>query len=275
MIGSVVSCRRTSYKPSCLYIIATYQHPQQAYISFHPTARMCAQDHTSVNRMRQTYDNGRLATSTRRPALTRMPKTACLATAGRFSRTRPTVSAYVAAPVVSQPTQTSPSCNTTLCNQLAMSSPCARPVLAVSNDLACQHRRCHALVQGRLIPFCLRCGDAKERNESLAVASSQSAPTLSNQLTMPSRDVRPALVVVNHPMCQHRRSHAHAQGRWISICLRCSDDEKIENPLAVASSQDADANTTIAASALPMLHTMQGFPFDLRRSQPEASRLME
>jgi len=234
---------------------------------------MCAQDHTSVNRMRQTCDSGRLATSTRRPALTRMPKTACLATAGRFSRTLPTVSAHVAAPVVLQPTQTSPSCNTTLCNQLTTPSPDARPVLAVNNDPSCQHRRSHALVQGRLIPFCLRCGNAKAKDEPPAVASGQNAPALSNQLTTPSRDVRPALVVVNDPGCQHRRSHALAQERWISICLRCDDEKKIENPPAVASSQKAYANTTIAASAVPMLHTMQGFPFDLRRSRVEASRL--
>jgi len=236
---------------------------------------MCAQDHTSVNRMRQTYDSGRLATSTRRPALTRMPKTACLATAGRFSRTLPTVPAHVAAPVVSQPTQTSPSCNTTLCNQLTTPSLDARPVLAVSNNPSGQHRRSHALVQGRLVPFCLRCGDSKNRDESPAVAPSQNAPALSNQLTMSSRDVRPALAVVNHPMCQHQRSHTHAQGRWISICLRCSDENRIENSAAFASSQDADAKATIAVSALHMLHTVQGFPFDLRCSRVEASRLME
>lgn len=204
-----------------------------------------------------------------------MPKTACLATAGHFSRTLPTVSARVAAPVASQPTQTSPSCNTTPYNQLTTPSLDVRHVLAVSNDPTCQHRRSHALVQGRLIPFCLRCGDAKERDVSTAVASSQNAPALSNQLTVPSRDMRPALVVVNHPRCQHQRSHALAQGRWISICLRCEDEEKIENPAAVAPGQDAYARSTTAVRALPMLHTMQGFPFDLRRSQVEASRLME
>lgn len=226
---------------------------------------MCAQDRTSINRVRQTYEGALLSTSTRRPALTRLPKTTCLATAGRFCRTLPTVSAQVAAPVVSPPTQTSPSCNTTLRNQLTTPSPDARPVLAVSNDLTFQHRRSHALVQGRLVPFCLRCGDAKERDESPAVAASQNAPALSNQLSTPSLDARPALVVVNDPNCQHRRSHAHAQGRWISTCLRCGDDREIKNPSASSS----------RVGALPMLHTMQGFPFDLRRSQVEASRLME
>lgn len=230
-----------------------------------PQLRMCAQDHTSVNRMHQTYGGGRLATSTRRPALTRMPKTACLATAGRFSRTLPTVSAHVAAPVVSQSTQTSSSSNATLCDQPTTPSLEVRPALAVSNDPTCQHRRSHAFVQGRLIPFCLRCGDAKGIDESPAVASSQNAPALSTQLTTPSRDVRPALVVVNDPRCQHRRSHAHAQGRWISICLRCGDENKIEHSAA----------SSPRVGALSMMHTMQGFPFDLRRSQVEASRLME
>lgn len=226
---------------------------------------MCAQDHTSINYMHQTHEGSLLATSTRKPALTRMPKTACLATAGRFSRTLPTVSAHNAAPVVSQPTQTSPTSNTTLRNQFTTPSPEARPVLAVSNDPTCQHRRSHAIVQGRLIPFCLRCGDVKGREESPAGASSQNVHALSNQLTRPSRDVRPALVVANDPRCQHRRSHAHAQGRWISICLRCGDGNKIEN----------SASSSSRVGALPMLHTMQGSSFDLRRSQVEASRLME
>lgn len=226
---------------------------------------MCAQDHTSINYMHLTHEGSLLATSTRTPALTSMPKTACLATAGRFSRTLPTVSAHNVAPVVSQSTQTSPSSNTTLRNQFTTPFLEARPVLAVSNDPTCQHQRSHAIVQGRLIPFCLRCGDATGRDESPAGASSQNVHALSNQLTRPSRDVGPALVVVNDPRCQHRRSHAHAQGRWISICLRCGDENKIEN----------SASSSSRVGALPILHTMQGFPFDLRRSQVEAGRLME
>ena len=224
---------------------------------------MCAQDHSDARYMFPTHAGDHLATPTRRSVLTRMPKISCLASAGSFTRTLPTVLP------VPRPHPTSPSCNTTLSNQLVTPSLDARPVLAVSNDPTSQHRRSHALVQGRWIPFCLRCGDSKERDEPPAFASRQSAPTLCNQLTTPSPDARPKLVVSNDPACEHRRSHAFVQGRWIPFCLSCGDDK------VIASSQNTDANPMNAMSALPMLHTMQGFPFDLRRSRVEASRLME
>ena len=230
---------------------------------------MCAQDHSDARHMFPTHAGNHLATPTRRSVLTRMPKIACLASAGSFTRSLPTVSA------VRPPTLTSPCCNTTLSNQLV--TPCldARPVLAVSNDPTSQHRRSHALVQGRWIPFCLRCGNAKERDEPPAVPSSPNAPILCNQLTTPSPDARPKLAVSNDPACKHRRSHAFVQGRWIPFCLSCGDDKKRGNTPAIASSQGTDANPTIAVGALPVLHTMQGFPFDLRRSRVEAGRLME
>ena len=216
---------------------------------------MCAQDRTNARRMSEPHEGDQLATPALKPVLTRKPKIACLATAGHFTRTLPAVSAHVAAPVVSQPTKTSQIRDSTVRNQLTMPSPDARLVLAISNDSTCQHRRSHAIVQGRLVPFCLRCGDSRDKDNPLVVPSGQNAPRLCSQLITPSQDVRPALVVVNDPSCQHRRSNAFAQGRWISICLKCRDDKKM--------------------SALPMLHTMQGFPFDLRRSQAEASRLMK
>lgn len=230
---------------------------------------MCAQDHSNAHYMFSNHARDRLATPTRRSVLTRMPKIAYLASGGSFTRTLPTVS------VVRSPTQTSPSCNTTLCNQLATLSLDARPVLAVSNDPTAQHRRSHALVQGRWISFCLKCGDAKERDEPPAIAPNQNAPTLCTQLTTPSPDARPKLAVSNDPACKHRRSHAFVQGRWIPFCLSCGDGKEGGNTIAIASNQSTDANPTIAVSALPVLHTMQGFPLDLRRSRVEAGRLME
>lgn len=230
---------------------------------------MCAQDHSDAHYVFPTHARDRHATPIRRSVLTRMPKIACLASAGSFTRTLPTISP------VPRPPQTSPSSNTTLCNQLVTPSLDARPVLAVSNGPTAQHRRSHALVQGRWIPFCLRCGDAKEKDEPPAVAPSQNAPTLCTQLTTPSPDMRHKLAVSNDPTCQHRRSHAFVQGHWIPFCLSCGDDKNGGNTPAIASSQNTDASPTNAGSALPMLHTMQGFPFDLRRSRVEASRLME
>jgi hypothetical protein len=172
---------------------------------------MCAQDRSHSHRVCQTHGGDHLASSTRKPALTRMPKIAGLATAVRFTRTLPTVSARVPSHTVSRPTQTVPAHNTTLCIQL---------------------------------------------------------PT-------PSLNPRPALSVSNDPTCQHRRSHAFVQGRWIPFCLSCSDDKKTDDSPTVTSSQDLKVKTTITIGAFPVLQTMQGFPFDLRRSRVEACRLME
>jgi len=155
--------------------------------------------------MCQNHDSDRLATPIRRPVLTRMPKIACLATAVRFTRTLPTVSAHVP---VSRSTQTPPDCD--------------------------------------------------------------------YQVTTPFPVAKPALAASDSPLCLHRCSHAFVQGHWIPVCLRCGDPEKSEGQLAVASPSDnnASVSTTIAVGARPVLYTMQGFPFDLRRSGVEASRLM-
>jgi hypothetical protein len=172
---------------------------------------MCAQDRSNSHLMFSTHQSAHLAPPTHKPALTRMPKIACLATAARFTRTLSPVSAHIPGHAVSQPTQTVPAHNTTLCIQLPTPSLNLRPALSVSNDPACRHRRSHAFVQGRWIPFCLSCGDNKKRDESPAVASSG----------------------------------------------------------------DVKVKTTVAVGARPVLQTMHGFPFDLRRSRVEAGRLTE
>lgn len=218
--------------------------------------------------MCHTHEYGLLATPIRKPTLTRMPKIAHLATAVRFTRTLPTVSARMVGRAVSRPTQTAPDHKTALCNQHAAPSPDAKPALTVANNPTCQHRRSHAFVQGRWLPFCLKHDDAKRRDDLPAI-------TLSPNLYAKTMAARPTLVVSDDPTCEHLRSHAVVQGRWSPVCVRCGYSEKRGMPSAVASSQKADAKTTIAVGARPVLQTMQGFPFDLRRSRVEAGRLME
>jgi len=233
---------------------------------------MCAQDRSNSHLMFHTHQNAHLTSPTRKPALTRMPKSACLATAVRFTRTLPTVSARVPSHTVSQPTQAPSVRNTVFCNQHTATSLKARPALAVSNDPTCQHRRSHAFVQGRWIPFCLRCGDSQTQpTQTQPVCNT----TLCIQIATPSLNPRPALSVSNDPTCRHRRSHAFVQGRWIPFCLSCGDDKKTKDPLAVACASSVDAKTRIAVGARSVLETMHGFPYDLRRSPVEAGRLME
>lgn len=172
---------------------------------------MCAQDRSHSPCTCHIHGGSHLATSTHKPALSRMPKIACLATAVCFTRALTTVSARIPSHAVSQPAHTLPVYKITLCNQPTTSSVDFRPALAVSND----------------------------------------------------------------PTCRHRRSHAFVKGRWIPFCLRCGHDKKTDDSPAVVSSLNVDAKTIVAASSQAVLQTMQGFPFDLRRSRVEAGRLTE
>jgi len=135
----------------------------------------------------------------RKPTLTRMPKIECLNTTCRIVRPLPTVSL---------PTQTSPSHEVTGHPQPTRPTLDARSASATSNSPL-------NIVQGRFIPFCVRCGDP---NKSGGVPSSASG---------------------------------------------------------LNAGLSTNADTTIAVGAQPLLCTMQGFPFDMRRSRVEASRLTE
>lgn len=233
---------------------------------------MCSQHRSTSHHTLRTDEFSQPATPTSMPVLARKPKIACLATAVRFARTLPTVSARVDGQAVSQTTQTSPNCNTTLCSQLTTPSPDARPALAVSNNPTCQHRRTHAFVQGRWIPVCVRSGDP-ETQPTQTPPGRETA--LCDQLTTSSLKARPALAVSDDPTCRHRHSHAVVQGRLIPFCLRCGDLNEIDNSPAHLPSSSMCAMKTIAVGARPILQTMQGFPFDLRRSRVEAGRLMK
>jgi hypothetical protein len=233
---------------------------------------MCSQDRSTSHRTLQTHEFSQPATPTSKPVLARKPKIACLATAVRFARTLPTVSARLEGQAVSQTAKTSPNCNITLCNQLTAPSPDARPALAVSNNPTCQHRRSHAFRQGRWILYCLRSGDP-ETQPTQKPPGRETA--LSDQLTTPSLNARPAPAVGNDPTCRHCRSHAVVQGRLIPFCVRCGDPNEIDDPPAPLPSSITCAKKTTAIGARPVLQTMQGFPFDLRRSRVEAGKLME
>lgn len=234
--------------------------------------KMCSQDRSPSHRTPQTHEFNQPATPTSRPVLARKRKIACLATAVLSARTLPTVSARLEGQAVSRTTQTSPKCDTTLCSQLTTPSPDAGPALAVSNNPTCQHRRTHAFVQGRWIPVCVRSGDP-ETQPTQTPPGRETA--LCNQLTTPHLNARPALAVGNDPTCQHRRSHAVVQGRLIPFCLRSGDPNERDTSPAPLPSSSTCAEKTIAVGARPVLQTMQGFPFDLRRSRVEAGRLME
>jgi hypothetical protein len=72
----------------------------------------------------------------------------------------------------------------------------------------------------------------------------------------------------------HRRTHAITFGKLIPVVFRSrrsgsfGADDKVP-----ASQQNTFTIATMAAGARPMLHTVQGFPFDMRRSRVEAGRV--
>lgn len=73
-----------------------------------------------------------------------------------------------------------------------------------------------------------------------------------------------------------RRKHVMVGGQLYSGLSSPLDDETpTEQSQHPQTSAPSYPSTTIAAGARPLLQTCQGFPFDLRRSRPEAIRLMD
>jgi hypothetical protein len=65
------------------------------------------------------------------------------------------------------------------------------------------------------------------------------------------------------------------RGRAIAVCLDCSDHKASFHASSRTTDQTFHEDAKIAVGARPLLHTMQGFPFDLRCSGVEASRTLK
>lgn len=272
-----------------------------------------------------------------------MPKIACLATAGHFTRSLPTVSARMSGQSVSPSTQTSSSVlslahvhedgrlsSPTL--PLGESAPLIPSCLSTVNSKrpwiehirgAFHETRQRQPEQPKSLSDTAECGSVREAPlrsetttdlkssynralEQLASLSEvhheldwrtpnqtsdfnrqrqvpQARPRkVSSQRENSGRQKLPIPALVAKPPaaaneCQHRRSHAIVQGRMIPFCSRCrrprqNDDD---GSFATFPSSATRSGATIAVGARPLLHTIQDFPFDLRRSRVEASRLMK
>jgi hypothetical protein len=68
-----------------------------------------------------------------------------------------------------------------------------------------------------------------------------------------------------------RRTHAVVYGQLVTVLLPTRNRES--NDTVFASPRSLSTDATIAVGARPLLHTAQGFPFDLRRSRIEAGRV--
>lgn len=96
------------------------------------------------------------------------------------------------------------------------------------------------------------------------------------QLVELENDIRTSTVTSKLLTCEHQQSHAIAYGRLIPVCIRTGcglQGSSFNSPTpAPRPAMHISANLTTGAGAL--VQTMQGFPYDLRRSRVEASRLM-
>ncbi|KAM0716407.1 hypothetical protein Q7P37_007852 [Cladosporium fusiforme] len=70
------------------------------------------------------------------------------------------------------------------------------------------------------------------------------------------------------------RKHVVIRGQLMPVFGARVEDKTLTNESANSPSFLDSSTTTIAVGARPLLQTCQGFPFDLRSSRPEASRLM-
>lgn len=74
----------------------------------------------------------------------------------------------------------------------------------------------------------------------------------------------------------YRRSHAIIAGRLIPVTIPCKDRLSAKMPNNPAATDDPEREQMeVAVGARPLLHTMQGFPFDLRRSRHQPQRRLE
>lgn len=120
--------------------------------------------------------------------------------------------------------------------------------------------------------------------------SLSSDPTSSSSIQLtPSDKVRKHLQSTNHTsnppaytststdraVKRWRRKHVMIGGQLMSPLDMYFDNENAtDEPDEPHNSATSNPSTAIAVGARPLLQTYQGFPFDLRRSRPEASRLI-
>jgi hypothetical protein len=69
----------------------------------------------------------------------------------------------------------------------------------------------------------------------------------------------------------NRRTHAITYGQLVTVLF--STGSHGSNDIVFASSPTTFTGAAVAAGARPLLHTAQGFPFDMRRSRVEAGRV--
>jgi hypothetical protein len=229
---------------------------------------------STMHHMLQAHDRVLLSFPIHRPSLTRMPKVADLAASTHFPRTIPDV-------LVHPPGDVSTSTSTQ-----------AQQRLTSVNNLNARNRQSFATLSPADITLSIQPDPTSEPSKTPSptiVERSYPSPS-----TITSTSIRICIYTALHlpnPFtktrsltstststdiytCQHRRSHTILQGRLIPCCVYCKTPKVVRSAPPSSPKPMTPTSVTISVGARPLLHTMQGFPFDFRRSDVEASRLI-
>ena len=172
--------------------------------------------------------------------LTRMPGIANLATTSHFQRNMPVVSAGLRGEIVSSSATTSFELPALDSHRAGLKG--SSPTLTLAS---------HALeVHGTCRPDTRR-------------------------VTYQDTDAVTPTVSSKHPAWQHQQCHTIVYGLVIPVCrLHCGLQGSGYGPPTLVPKPKTHKSANIAVDARSLVQTMQGFPYDLRRSGVEASRLM-
>jgi len=225
--------------------------------------------------------NAGVAFHSRSHSLTRMPAFANLAGVTLFQRTNPHVSGRFLSASVS-----SLSSFATKCSPLGDSQSEGR-ASSLTLPVARSRRPAQVYTDGKLVesnkilPACESLNTHHSSSSSLCDSASPSLhetshttthsppPPNSKHHTPSPRNLR--LKSAGNADSPHRRTHTIAYGKLIPMIFRSGSlgsGDKVP-----ASHQKMLTISTMAAGARPLLHTAQGFPFDMRRSRVEAGRV--
>lgn len=191
-----------------------------------------------------------MSCSSRKPGLTRMPRIANLAATDHFHKDKPAVPAGLPTETVSLSSETSAGLQSSddYRVEATNSSP---PLALVDNQPA--RRITHS---------------ARPQHEHLRARQLVISGTDAKTNVQTSRESSKASA------CQHQQCHTIVYGHLVPGCMRCRFRGSSFVPATSARKVPTHGKAAIEVGARPLLHIMQGFPYDLRRSGVEASRLM-
>lgn len=199
---------------------------------------------------RNIQEGLQMSCRSREPGLTHMPRIANLAATNHFHKEKPAVPEGLPTETVPLSSETSASLQSSDDYRVEPTNTSPQLVL-VDNQPA--RRPTHG---------------ARPQHEHLG--PKQLVISGSNART----NVKTSRVSSKASACQHQQCHTIVYGHLVPGCMQCRFRGSSFVPATSARKVPSYEIAAIEVGARPLLHTMQGFPYDLRCSGVEASRLM-